>query len=67
MSNNALPCNEQTLRKLPIYKSASLLKEKWIMVYGNRWYNQADEVYNNIRKACNQLRMKVEEPHWIQL
>jgi hypothetical protein len=27
----------------------------------------ADNIYNDMVKASNQLRMKVEEPHWIEL
>jgi len=60
-------CDESTLRRLPVYKSVPLLHEKWIMCYGKRWYNQANEVYNNIMKACGQLKMRVEEPYWIEL
>lgn len=67
MGKNSLNCDEQTLRKLSVYKNVPLLQEKWILCYGKRWFNQADEVYNNIKKACNQLKMRVEEPYWIEL
>ncbi len=67
--NQIIRCDENTLRKLPITKAAHLLEREWIMVYENsdRIYDIANEIYNNMVKASNQLRMKVEEPHWIEL
>jgi hypothetical protein len=39
------------------------------MVYENsdRVYDIANEIYNNLVKSSLQLKMKVEEPHWIEL
>ena len=37
------------------------------MCYAKRWYNQANDVYTNIMKASGQLKMRVEEPYWIEL
>lgn len=67
--NQIIRCDENTLRKLPITKAAHLLAGEWIMVYENsdRVYDIANDIYNNMVKASNQLKMKVEEPHWIEL
>ena len=30
-------------------------------------YPIADRIYNDLIKACNQLKVTVEEPYWIEL
>jgi hypothetical protein len=67
--NQIIRCDENTLRKLPITKAAHLLAGEWIMVYENsqRVYDVANNIYNDMVKASNQLKIKVEEPHWIEL
>ena len=67
--NQIIRCDENTLRKLPITKAAHLLAGEWIMVYENsdRVYQVADNIYNDMVKASSQLRIKVEEPTWIEL
>lgn len=55
------------LRKLPIQKSKDLTYERWIVLYSRNNYEQADKIYGLLTKACGQLRMKVEEPYWIEL
>ena len=39
------------------------------MVYENsdRVYGIADNIYRDLCKASGQLKLKVEEPHWIEL
>jgi hypothetical protein len=39
------------------------------MVYekNQRTFGIADDIYNNLCKASNQLKLKIEEPHWIEL
>jgi len=39
------------------------------MVYedSQRVYDVANNIYNDMVKASNQLKIKVEEPHWIEL
>jgi hypothetical protein len=65
-------CDEGTLRKLPIQKAVHLLHEQWIMVYeknqrNDRVYQIADNIYNDLCKASGQLKLRVEEPAWIEL
>lgn len=39
------------------------------MVYENsdRVYNIVDNIYKDLQKASQQLKLRVEEPHWIEL
>lgn len=68
-NNQIVRCEERVLRQNAILNPANLEKEKWIMVYENsdRVFRVADEIYNNMRKAAGQLKLKVEEPYWIEL
>lgn len=73
-SNQLIHCSEQALRKLPIQRSVDLKAQQWIMIYqnpaggkGRSYYNIADSVYNNFVNACGQLKIKVEEPHFLEV
>lgn len=66
--NQIIKCDDNALRKGSIRVPSHLLKEEWIMVYENpRNYEVADRVYNDLCKASNQLKLKIEEPYWIEL
>ena len=73
--NQLVHINDNVLRKLPIQKPVDLLEGEWIMIYQNpqdkssrrrSYYNNADNVYNTFVKACSQLRIKVQEPFFIE-
>ena len=66
--------NEQVLRKLPIQKAVDLAKGEWVLIYqepkrerGRRNFENADTVYRMFKDACGMLKIKVEEPHFIEL
>ncbi len=67
--NQIIRCDENALRKLAISKPTDLLFKKWIMVYENsdRVYQIADNIYKDLVKASGQLKLVIEEPHWIEL
>ena len=71
--NQCIQINDSVLRRLPIQKPVDLLKDEWIMIYqsprggrGRNLYNNADNVYNTFVKSCSQLKIRVEEPHFIE-
>lgn len=41
--------------------------EKWIFVYEKSNFNFAQKVFDDMAKACKQLGLRVEEPHWVEL
>lgn len=57
------------MRKAAISKPVNLLYQQWVMVYENndRTYQIADNIYKDLQKASQQLKLRVEEPHWIEL
>lgn len=59
------------LRKKPIEKAVDLLHDQWILVYQNNQkrnnFQIADRVYNDMTKASKQLRIKIEEPYWVEM
>jgi len=75
-SDRIIQCDEQALKRLPIQKAVDLLQEEWIMIYqhpeqpnGRRRSNFAiaDTIHTTFKQACAQLKIRVEEPHWIEL
>ena len=44
-----------------------LEKEKWVFVYEKRNYDTALEIFTTFQNASKQLKLKVEEPYWIEL
>ena len=70
---NVIHINEQVLRKLPIQKAVDLTKDDWVIVYqeakhgGRRNFEIADKVFRTLRDSCGMLKIKVEEPHFIEL
>jgi len=64
-----IKCDEQALRRQSIAKPTDLLNQEWIMVYENsdRVYSIADNIYRDLCKASGQLKLRVEEPYWIEL
>mgnify|MGYP002632795981 CR=1 FL=1 len=70
LSNNQIVrCDENALRKQSIQKPSHLKAGKWIMIYENndRVYNVADNIYRDLVKASQQLKLVVEEPYFIEL
>lgn len=72
--NQVIHINEQVLRRLPIQKPVDLLREEWVIVFqesrrggGRRNRDIAQKVWQTFRDACGMLRMKVEEPAFIEL
>jgi hypothetical protein len=42
--------------------------EEWIIVYeAPRQYELAENIYNTMVKASERLRIKIEEPKWIEI
>lgn len=75
-SGQIIQCDEQTLKRLPIQKAVDLLQEEWIMIYQhperpgpkNRSnYEIADSIFNTFQQSCGMLKVKVEEPYFIEL
>ena len=71
--NQCIQINDSVLRRLPIQKPVDLLQDQWIMIYqspraarGRNLYANADNVYNTFVKSCSQLKIRVEEPHFIE-
>lgn len=70
LSNNQIVrCDENALRKQSIQNPSHLKAGKWIMIYENndRVYNVADNIYRDLVKASQQLKLVVEEPYFIEL
>ena len=72
--DSVIHVNEQVLRKLPIQKAVDLTKDDWVLIYqeakrggGRRNFETADKVYKTFKDACGMLKIKVEEPHFIEL
>jgi hypothetical protein len=62
------------LRKLPIQKAVDLCKGEWVLIYqepkrggGRRNFQTADMIYKTFKDACSMLKIKVEEPLFIEL
>ena len=70
-SNQVVMCDEQTLKRMPIQKAIDLGHEEWVMMYQHNArrsnYEVADKIYNTFRQASNQLKIRVGEPHFIEL
>ena len=73
--NQVIQINDNVLRRLPIQKAVNLYQEEWIMIYQNpsvqdrrrrSQYNNADKVFNTFVQACNQLKIQVEQPFFIE-
>ena len=71
-SNQVINCNEQALKRLPIQKANNLGFEEWVMIYahpsrGRSNYEIADKIYNTFVGSCGMLKIRVEEPYFIEL
>ena len=75
-SGQVIQCSEQALKRLPIQKANDLNFEEWVMVYqhparpGPRQrsnFDIADGIYNTFKQSCGMLKIKVEEPYFIEL
>lgn len=62
-----IKCDEQVLRRQSISKSTDLLRDRWVMVCESRNKNMAQTVVRNLQQASAQLKLRVEEPYWIEL
>ncbi len=60
-------CDEEALRKLPIQRAVDLNEEEWVFVYDRRHYDSANDVVEKFKKACGQLKLRVQEPYYIEL
>lgn len=62
------PCDQNTMRRLPVQKSIKLKRQAWIMCYDkNKNFNDADKLYQQMVQSCKGLNMMVEEPTWFEL
>lgn len=43
------------------------MKNKWTIVYGQREYEQANALYENLSKAAGAYGVRVEEPQWVEV
>ena len=65
--------NEQVLRRLPIQKAVDLTKDDWVIIYqeakrgGRRNFEIADKVYKTFKDSCAMLKIRVEEPVFIEI
>ena len=64
------------MKRLPIQKAVDLTFEDWVMIYQNPTrpdqrrrsnFEAADKVYNSFAQSCGMLKIRVEEPHFIEL
>lgn len=63
-----VPCDQNTLRRLPVQKSITLKKGAWILCYDKfKNFNDADRLYQAMVQSCKSLNMMVEEPAWFEL
>ena len=65
--DQVIRCDEQVLRKLPIQHALNLEREKWIVMYERRNQAVAREVVSTMKKACSQLKIRVEDPKFIEI
>ena len=65
--DRVIHCNEQVLRRLSISKAKNLTRDDWIIIYHRRNERAAHEVHQTFGKACGMLKMRVENPHWIEM
>ena len=66
--------NEQILRRLPIQKAVDLRRKEWCIVYqnprrgsGRRNFEVADKIFRTFKDACGMLKIRVEDPEFIEL
>lgn len=62
------------MRRLSIQKAVDLTKNDWCIVYqeprrgpGRRNFEIADKIYKTFKDACGMLKIRVEEPNFIEL
>ena len=64
-------CNEQALKRMPIQKAVDLGHEEWVMIYQHNTrrshYEIADRIFETFQQASNMLKIRVGEPHFIEL
>ena len=72
--NEVIHINEQVLRRLPIQKAVDLTRNDWCIIYqetkrgyGKRNFELADKIYKTFKDACGMLKIRVEEPSFIEL
>jgi len=44
-----------------------LRKNSWAIVYGQREYNNANDLFTNLQKAAGIFGVTVEEPQWVEV
>ena len=71
-NNQVIQCSEQAMKRLPIQKANHLGREEWIMIYqhggrGRSNYDTADKIYNTFAQSCGMLKIRVEEPYFIEV
>ena len=44
-----------------------LKKNSWAIVYGQREYNNANDLFTNLQKAAGIFGVTVEEPQWVEV
>jgi len=61
-------CDQNCLRTLPIQRACdALLRERWAIVYEQKHFSQANNLFQTLQQASQKIGIRVEEPSWIEL
>ena len=52
-------------RTFPVYKKKDMTN--WIFFYENNNYNDAENLYANLKKASKAFGLKIAEPKWVEM
>ena len=69
LDGQARPCPWSAYEKREIKHTqpANLQKDRWVICYGNRAYNDANTLYDNLCKAAGGFGVRVSDPQWVEL
>ena len=56
-----------SLRKAALDEPVRLAEGRWLFFYFDKHFNLANEVFDTMQRASGQLKIRVEEPQWVEV
>lgn len=59
--------DDYTNRKISHADPTRLSRDSWMIIYGDKDYENANKCFEEMQKASKAFGMKVEEPYWCEV